>query len=124
MELLKDNVKECLVRAKALLVDNDWCKAANGMTSDGRRVKYNDEDAVAFDLDGALKRASGMTQTQLNMYPADPQFALYTNLLKAVLPHAQARGFHDVVAFNDCGDTSKTDVLRVLNDAIRARKNR
>lgn len=121
---VRDNLKDCLIEAKRLLVDVGWCRGANAVTMAGKRVPYNSSEAVAYDLDGALMKAAGMTQSEVNMFPADPQHALYRNLVELVDAQARPLGYTDAVEFNDSGRVLKGQVLQLLNSAIRERKTR
>lgn len=104
-----DPTLRTLIRAREIL-EKGWCKAALAKDARGRAVKPSDPAAVSWCLAGAAFRAA--------LKERSPTYAAATLEIIDALP---ACAGESIGIFNDQYDTTKDDVLRILDRAISCR---
>lgn len=98
--------RDVLVRMRTLL-RKGWTQGGYARARNGHHVDYESTAAVRFCLLGASRRATSDLRADCG-YQA-------TALIRRCLP-AESTG---IVGFNDAKTTKKTDVLKVVNCAIK-----
>lgn len=109
---MKTSVEFLRYTKQIIISPENWCKGSSGMTSDGKRVHYNDEACTRWCMLGAM----------LLMEENNPE--LYgdavDNLLIALKsdPRSLVMGEPCIDAFNDDPTTTHQQVLDMLDQAI------
>lgn len=99
--------KDHLVAARKI-VEANWCKGAVAKDKNGRPVFASDPAAVSFCLLGAIQKATS---------PYEGDVCLVTEeLVRDVLRDKDGCGL--IVPFNDSANTTKDNVLALLDDTI------